>query len=68
MLRLLTDGVEDKSPIYNLLPPDAIHRATDCYSLETAYAMSDAFIHDTRPMVSSGLNTAGMIYTTIDPR
>jgi len=45
---LLADGAEDKSPIYNLLPPDAIHRATDYYSLETAYTMSDAFIHDTR--------------------
>lgn len=35
--------------IYDLLPPDAIHRAADCYSLEAACAMSDAFIHaDTR--------------------
>lgn len=33
--------------IYDLSPPDAIHRAVDCYSLPRGAlrAMNDAFIH-----------------------
>lgn len=63
----LDDGAEDKSShLQSPITPDAIHRAADCCSLETACAISDAFIHmmpryaSPRSVVSGRLN--GMMY------